>query len=74
MTYDYVIVGAGSAGATLAARLSADRSAQVALIEAGPDYLTAQTPAAMQSPNPFRIITEAAFAQNLRHHHKPSQI
>ena len=62
MTYDYVIVGAGSAGATLAARLSADRSVQVALIEAGPDYLTAQTPAGMQSPNPFRIITEAAFA------------
>jgi 5-(hydroxymethyl)furfural/furfural oxidase len=62
MDYDYVIVGAGSAGATLAARLSADRAVQVALIEAGPDYLSAQTPAAMKSPNPYAIIIDDAFA------------
>ena len=34
-TYDYVIVGAGSAGCLLANRLSADRNVRVALIEAG---------------------------------------
>ena len=48
-TFDYLIVGAGTAGCVLANRLSADSGMRVGLIEAGPsdDHFTIRIPAAV---------------------------
>lgn len=47
-TFDYVIVGAGTSGMVLAARLSEDPSIKVAVIEAGIDYATGPVPVVNQ--------------------------
>jgi choline dehydrogenase-like flavoprotein len=56
MQYDYVIVGGGSAGSTLAARLTEDKTITVCLLEAGGrgDSLVVRAPAGVVAMLPGR--------------------
>ena len=56
MNYDYIIVGAGSAGCVVGARLSQDPACQVALLEAGGE----DSAAALHQPNQWPLLLDGA--------------
>ncbi|MDB5239476.1 MAG: choline dehydrogenase [Spirosoma sp.] len=77
MTYDYIVIGAGSAGCVLANRLSADPAVSVLLLEAGgaDTKMEIHTPAAYSklngTPVDWGFWTEPQTALNGRRMYQP---
>ena len=67
-TYDYVILGAGSAGCVLANRLSEERDVKVLLVEAG----GADNDDLLHMPAAFASLYRSRHDWDLSSRHEPS--
>jgi choline dehydrogenase-like flavoprotein len=76
MRFDVLVLGGGTAGCVVAARLSEDADRSVCLVEAGPDYgpydegsgsttSTSPTPVVPSVPRANTNLTVAAVAERL---------